>query len=64
MPAQVSLIGYDDIPAAGQHVPGLTTIRQDTALAGGLLVDRIMQLVSGESAESTYLPTRLIIRET
>jgi DNA-binding LacI/PurR family transcriptional regulator len=64
VPAQTSLIGYDDIPAAGQHVPGLTTIRQDTALAGGLLVDRIMQLISGERAESTYLPTRLIIRET
>ena len=50
VPTHTSLIGYDDIPAAGQHDPGLTTIRQDTALAGGLLVDRIMQLVAGERA--------------
>jgi len=62
VPAQTTVIGYDDIPAAAQHA--LTTIRQDTALAGALLVDRIMQLVTGEEAESSYLPTRLIVRET
>jgi DNA-binding LacI/PurR family transcriptional regulator len=64
MPDQVNLIGYDDIPQAAQFVPALTTIRQDTELAGLLLAEKVMQKIDGYEPQSSTLPTDLIIRES
>lgn len=59
-----SLIGYNDILQAGYSTPPLTTIKQDTFLAGSLLVEKYMQMIQGEPVESSTIPTELIIRET
>jgi DNA-binding LacI/PurR family transcriptional regulator len=64
VPHDVSVVGFDDIPAARIATPALTTIRQDTGRAGELLVDKLIQLVDREAAQSERLPTELVIRKS
>ena len=60
----VSIIGYNDIPVASYFSPAISTIRQDTIQAGGLLVEKLMQILEGHNPKSVMLPTNLVIRET
>lgn len=60
----VAIIGYNDIPVASYFSPAITTVRQDTQQAGGLLVEKLMQILEGIKPKSVTLPTNLIIRET
>ncbi|NGY03282.1 LacI family DNA-binding transcriptional regulator [Solimonas terrae] len=64
VPADCSVCGYDDSPSAVHHSPPLTTIRQDTRMAGAILVERLMQAIQGTPAASVLLPTDLIVRAT
>ena len=64
VPANVSVAGFDDIPAASHVTPALTTVMQDTRRAGEVLVDTLLKLVSGEKAVGTVLPTRLVVRRS
>lgn len=63
-PADFSLCGYNDIPPARDFTPAITTIEQETHIAGAILVEKLMQLIEGARARSTLLPTRLIERQT
>ena len=60
----VPVIGYNDIPVASYFSPAISTVRQDTLQAGGLLVEKLMQILAGFSPKSVKLPTNLIIRDT
>jgi len=64
VPEQVSVVGFDDIPAASLTNPPLTTVMQDTRRAGQALVDTLLRLVGEEPAEGVVLPTRLIVRKS
>jgi DNA-binding LacI/PurR family transcriptional regulator len=64
IPAEVSVIGYNDIPAAAHFILPLTTVRQDTQQAGSLLVEKLFQLLDGARPRSTKLPTELVIRQS
>jgi DNA-binding LacI/PurR family transcriptional regulator len=64
VPDDVALAGFDDIPVASFVNPPLTTVLQDTKLAGEILVDNLLQLIRGESAESAMLPARLVVRKS
>lgn len=64
IPAEVAVIGFDDIPAASLANPQLTTVVQDTRLAGEALVDTLIKLIDGEPATSTELPARLTVRQS
>ncbi|MDE2437128.1 MAG: LacI family DNA-binding transcriptional regulator [Sphingomonadales bacterium] len=63
-PRDYALVGYNNIPPAGHFTPAITTVEQETHLAGAILVEKLMQMVEGGRANSTLLPTRLIVRET
>ena len=63
-PRDYALVGYNDIPPAGHFAPAITTIEQDTNMAGTLLVEKLMQILDGVRAKSVMLPTKLTIRET
>ncbi|HEX8584958.1 MAG TPA: LacI family DNA-binding transcriptional regulator [Allosphingosinicella sp.] len=63
VPEDVSVIGYDDVPFARYSRPALTTIRQDTARAGRLLVSKLIDTGDSEM-RSERLPTELVIRES
>ncbi|MDM4769879.1 LacI family DNA-binding transcriptional regulator [Solimonas sp. SE-A11] len=64
VPEDCSVCGYDDSPAAVHHAPALTTVRQDTRLAGAILVERLMQIIQGTPAAPVLLPTDLVVRGT
>lgn len=63
-PQDYSLCGYNDIPPARDFTPAITTIEQETHIAGAILVEKLMQSIEGTRAKSTLLPTRLIERQT
>lgn len=58
------LVGYNDIAQASHFSPRLTTIRQDTFLAGSLLVEKFMSVLNGNKTMSSTIPTELIVRGT
>ena len=67
VPAQLSIIGFDDMPLAGSPLIGLTSIRQPVEAmartAARLLVERIR--TGGVTAPShDVLPIQLIRRES
>jgi DNA-binding LacI/PurR family transcriptional regulator len=64
VPGDVSVVGFDDIPAASLASPPLTTVMQDTRVAGEMLVDNLLRLVHKEPIRETVLPTRLIVRRS
>jgi DNA-binding LacI/PurR family transcriptional regulator len=64
VPEDISVIGYDDVPFARYSRPALTTILQDTARAGRLLVSKLLDAGTGGDIRSERMPTDLIVRES
>lgn len=64
IPEQVAVVGFDDIPIASFTFPPLTTAKQNTKLAGELLVDNLLKLINGEAVGTTLMPTSLIVRKS
>lgn len=62
VPGAVAVVGFDDIPAASLANPPLTTVVQDTRLAGELLVETLLSSIRAEPAANRTLPARLIVR--
>lgn len=62
VPDQVSVVGFDDIPAASYFSPALTTVRQDTRRAATVLVKNLIAMINGEPVESRLLPISLAVR--
>lgn len=62
IPDDISIVGFDDVPTASYTHPPLTTVQQDTRLAGQLLVDHLLKMVDGEAVKSMLLPAKLIVR--
>ena len=64
VPSQVAVAGFDDIPMARFATPPLTTVLQNTKLAGDVLVQRLLQQLRGEAVDSAMLPAELVIRRS
>jgi len=64
IPADVAVVGYDDIAMAAHVHPSLTTVRQDLARGAGLLVDLVLRRIAGERTESVILPAELVVRDS
>jgi len=62
VPDDISVVGFDDIPAASLSSPPLTTVSQDSVQAGKALVDAITEAVERGSAGNRILPTKLKVR--
>jgi LacI family transcriptional regulator len=63
VPADVSVVGFDDIQLADHMNPPLTTVRQDKAGLGAAAGAALMRLIDGGPADrSTVLPVELIRR--
>jgi DNA-binding LacI/PurR family transcriptional regulator len=64
VPADVSVVGYDDMPLAAYCDPPLTTVHQPVAQAGAALVDSLLRMLQGEHAMPRTLPVGLVVRSS
>ena len=68
VPADVSVIGFDDTGLAEMTMPLLTSVRLPATTAGAAAVRMLLDRVDGReapaAAERVYLPTELVIRST
>ncbi|WP_458070803.1 LacI family DNA-binding transcriptional regulator [Rhodanobacter sp. BL-MT-08] len=65
IPADVAVVGYDDVELAGYFNPPITTVRQPIHEAGALLVSALLSLIDGQAMPSpAMLETQLIVRES
>jgi DNA-binding LacI/PurR family transcriptional regulator len=69
VPAELSLVGFDDNPAAALTTPPLTTVRQPHEEKGRLATERLLDEIQYRAERETtpsrvLLPTELVIRES
>ncbi len=64
IPEDVAVAGFDDIPLANFTSPALTTAKQDTFLAGQLLVETLLKQIAGEKPVTLLMPTKIITRQS
>ncbi len=65
VPAEMSVIGYDDMPDAEYAIPPMTTLRQDYAGIGRSAINSLMSGVTRRSQhEPVLLPCPLVVRES
>lgn len=62
VPADVAVIGFDDIPFAAHTMPPLTTMRQDCRAGARLLVESLLRTIRHERASTVVIPTQLVVR--
>ena len=66
VPADVSVVGFDDLPQARWSSPPLTTVRQPLVQMGVLAARTVLRLARGEEIESPRLElaTELVVRDS
>src|SRR5215208_1258747 len=65
IPADVAVVGFDDVPFARYLSPALTTVRAPIEEIGREAVRQLVHLMNGEPAQSlTLMRTELVIRES
>jgi len=66
VPADLSVVGFDDVPDAARAEPALSTVRQPMQRLGAAAAQLVLALMNGETPEVTHirLPTRLVPRAT
>ena len=65
VPAEMSVIGFDDIPAAAVCQPTLTTMRQPIHALGERAAELLLARINGTTAEhKELLPAEVVVRES
>jgi len=62
IPADVAVVGFDDITFAAFTTPPLTTVRQDFHAGARALVQSLLRRLRHESTESVVIPATLVVR--
>jgi LacI family transcriptional regulator len=62
VPAEVALVGYDDVPLAQHATPKLTTVRQEIYEGGKRMARKLVDVLAGGSPSAEMLPVALIAR--
>jgi len=62
VPGELSVVGFDDVPAAANADPPLTTVWQPHAGKGAAAVELLLD--AGDPDRSVLLPTRLVPRSS
>lgn len=62
VPDDVAVVGYDNIGQSRLCTPPLTTVDQNIAAGGRLLVELLLKKLAGKQVKSRLTPTRLIVR--
>ncbi|UAJ10884.1 substrate-binding domain-containing protein [Polymorphobacter megasporae] len=64
VPADVSVIGFDDLALAEHSNPRLTTVHQDLKHGAAALVEFLFRRMNGEETPSATLPVRVVQRDS
>ena len=67
VPAEISVVGFDDIDAASYVYPQLTTIRQNKEEMGRKAAQIMLELINSENGNTPMhyvLPTDLVVRQS
>jgi DNA-binding LacI/PurR family transcriptional regulator len=64
IPENVAIAGFDNIPISSFANPALTTVHQNTKLAGEILVDSLLKLINGEVVTHYLMPVDLVVRQS
>ncbi|SFS13861.1 DNA-binding transcriptional regulator, LacI/PurR family [Microbacterium sp. cf046] len=64
VPAEVAVVGFDDIADAADYLPPLTTVRQDFDDLGERAVEALIGAIDGGAPRTELVPTRLVVRES
>lgn len=64
VPKDIAVAGYDNIPVARFTNPALTTVAQNTGLAGQLLVNSLLKLINGEEVAPQLMAVDVIVRKS
>lgn len=62
VPDDVAVVGYDNIGQAAMISPGLTTIDQNIALGGEIMVNALIDKIAGKTVKAALTPTNLVVR--
>lgn len=62
VPRDISVVGYDDVDAAGYFSPPLTTIRQSFELAGQAALELLLDQSDGMTQVPNFIAPELILR--
>lgn len=60
----IAVVGYDDISVAQFTNPPLTTVRQDTTIAGQLLVKNLVGLIKGNEVSGSIIEPVTVVRSS
>ena len=55
VPEDVSIVGFDDAPDARHYLPPLTTVRQDFAVLGRVVIGELLAAIEGAETEAREL---------
>lgn len=66
VPQDLSVVGFDDIPAAAHSHPSLTTVAHPIQAMGQAMVDLIIRAKAGEEVRDALVefPSKLVVRES
>jgi DNA-binding LacI/PurR family transcriptional regulator len=64
VPADISVVGFDDVPEAAYLNPALTTVRQDFQAIGHGAMELVKATLDGATASVPLLPPELIVRDS
>lgn len=65
VPADMSVVGFDDIPGAAHFIPPLTTVRQDFVLLAREVIGAVIAEVEGNHvADRERTPPELVLRSS
>lgn len=62
VPAEVAVVGFDDLAIAQVADPPLTTVHQPVEALGREMARMLVALVNGQDPTPLVLPTRLTVR--
>ncbi|GGS25579.1 hypothetical protein GCM10008961_16320 [Deinococcus knuensis] len=64
VPDDISLVGFDDLPASAFTIPPLTTVHQPTYQIGVALATHLLGVLQGQNAPMPSFTLSLTIRES
>jgi LacI family transcriptional regulator len=66
VPADLSVVGFDNVPESALARPPLTTVEQPIQLMGQRAIEMLLELLAGRDPEQPHvrLPTRLLVRDS